>query len=258
MSKDLEKEYRALAQRGAPDLWSRIEAGLEEKPVSQPDSKSVTPRSIRAFWQRSRVWAGVAAACLCAALIIPAVTRSIKISGGSLAGDMASQSAAPPMEAYDSSAQEAEAPEAARADDYDASNDNGALPADMYDGALPMEAAQEAGVAEQAVSADSSITTTAASGQGDTPGSAERYNSFLVTVEILDMDVSTDSGVWYTAKVTASDHAEIEADSEVKIFSSAASEEGITALEPAQTYRLWLSGSDAGEEPLYLLQSVEE
>ena len=31
MSKDLEKEYRALVNSEAPDLWARIEVGLEEK-----------------------------------------------------------------------------------------------------------------------------------------------------------------------------------------------------------------------------------
>lgn len=31
MSKDLEKEYKALVDSEAPDLWARIGAGLEEK-----------------------------------------------------------------------------------------------------------------------------------------------------------------------------------------------------------------------------------
>lgn len=36
MSKDLEKEYRALMDSEAPDLWARIESGLQEKkPVRQ-------------------------------------------------------------------------------------------------------------------------------------------------------------------------------------------------------------------------------
>lgn len=44
MSKDLEKEYRALVNSKAPDLWARIEAGLEEKTVP-PHHKKLAKKS---------------------------------------------------------------------------------------------------------------------------------------------------------------------------------------------------------------------
>lgn len=31
MSRDLEREYRAFVDSEVPDLWARIESGLEEK-----------------------------------------------------------------------------------------------------------------------------------------------------------------------------------------------------------------------------------
>ena len=56
MSKDLEKEYKALMDSEAPNLWARIEAGLEEK--EKPAGRK---------WYRIKLWAGLAAACACAA-----------------------------------------------------------------------------------------------------------------------------------------------------------------------------------------------
>lgn len=41
MSKDLEKEYRALVNSEAPDLWARIEVGLEEKTVRSHREKFI-------------------------------------------------------------------------------------------------------------------------------------------------------------------------------------------------------------------------
>lgn len=74
MSKDFEKEYIELAQNEIPDLWDRIEAGLTEKSApenviaaSEKDGKNKA--SITIFHKR---YAGLAAAILCVALIIPA------------------------------------------------------------------------------------------------------------------------------------------------------------------------------------------
>lgn len=74
MNKDLEKEYKELMTEDVPDLWGRIEAGLEPK---EPVVKKVN------FRKKYRVWGTLAAACLCLALILPALfeERSIEERG---------------------------------------------------------------------------------------------------------------------------------------------------------------------------------
>ena len=71
MSKDLEKEYRALMDSEAPNLWARIEAGLEEK--EKPAGRKR---------HRIKLWAGLAAACACAAVCIPVMKSCLPLSGG--------------------------------------------------------------------------------------------------------------------------------------------------------------------------------
>lgn len=79
---------------------------------------------------------------------------------------------------------------------------------------------------------------------------------FHATVEILGTDLRMDSGVLYTAKVITSDNPAMEADSEIRIFCSAVSSEGVTMLEDSQTYDLVLCedrSGEAGQEVTYLL-----
>ena len=40
MSRDLEREYRGLVNSEVPDLWTRIEAGLEEKNTAPGEAKT--------------------------------------------------------------------------------------------------------------------------------------------------------------------------------------------------------------------------
>lgn len=67
MNRDFEKEYIELAQCEIPDLWDRIEAGLTEKSAPETEKTNKTKRMI--CWKR---YAGLAAAVLCAAVVIPA------------------------------------------------------------------------------------------------------------------------------------------------------------------------------------------
>lgn len=69
MSKDLENEYKELMAEDAPDLWDRIEAGLEPK---QPTAEKRNP------WRKYRVWGAAAAACLCLMVTVPAILRESK------------------------------------------------------------------------------------------------------------------------------------------------------------------------------------
>lgn len=49
----------------------------------------------------------------------------------------------------------------------------------------------------------------------------KKSNNFTVTAEILDIDIHKDSGILYTISVTASENTDVQAGSEIKIFSSA-------------------------------------
>lgn len=67
MNRDFEKEYIELAQNEIPDLWDRIEAGLTEKSVPETEEADKPKKII--YWKR---YAGLAAAVLCAAVVLPA------------------------------------------------------------------------------------------------------------------------------------------------------------------------------------------
>ena len=64
--KDLNQEYKDMIEADVPDLWDRIEASLPDNSVETKPSKT----RIRKFYYMS----GIAAACICAAIIIPLVT----------------------------------------------------------------------------------------------------------------------------------------------------------------------------------------
>lgn len=102
MSKDFEKAYRELAESEIPDLWDRIEAGLESKstPEIAEDGRAetegeaieeveeetiretiqeVSPKTDvkekrygKRKWARFAKYSGIAAAAVCVAVIIPA------------------------------------------------------------------------------------------------------------------------------------------------------------------------------------------
>ena len=67
MNKDLEKEYKELMTEDVPDLWGRIEAGLEPK---EPAAKA-------SFWRKYHAWGMAAAACLCLAVAAPMIYNSV-------------------------------------------------------------------------------------------------------------------------------------------------------------------------------------
>lgn len=96
---------------------------------------------------------------------------------------------------------------------------------------------------------------TADSGMGAAGGIQELYR-FHAAVEILEVDVSMDSGVLYIAKVLSSDQSGIEPDSEIQIFDPLAASEGTELMETDQTYDLVLSGirsEDPEQGEKYLL-----
>ena len=114
MSRDFEKAYRELAQRECPDLWDRIEAGLIEKSapekggeegslqvlvqkdICQEEKKQAEEGDRSAGIKRKEperksgrlpVWktyGGVAAAVVCAVIILPAFLKLGSTEGGSM------------------------------------------------------------------------------------------------------------------------------------------------------------------------------
>lgn len=74
MSKNLEMEYKKQIQNNVPDLWDRIEAGLEEKkPASQRQRRNTARRKNFYF-----IGGGILAAGLCVAVALPVFTRTTK------------------------------------------------------------------------------------------------------------------------------------------------------------------------------------
>ena len=66
MNKNLEKEYKELMTESTPDLWERIEAGLEPK---QSTAKKGN------LWKGYRTWGLAVAACLCMIVTVPVILR---------------------------------------------------------------------------------------------------------------------------------------------------------------------------------------
>lgn len=82
MYKDLEKEYKELMSANAPDLWEKIEAGLELK---HPNIKK------KSRLKNMRIWGAAAAACFCLAVSVPIIFGGRKGSsadGGMTGGNM--------------------------------------------------------------------------------------------------------------------------------------------------------------------------
>ena len=84
MSKKLESEYKNLVLDDVPDLWSRIEAGLEPKQniqlnesVNHSNNTGKDSNKIVSFKKRYKAWGTVAAACACVAIALPVFVNSI-------------------------------------------------------------------------------------------------------------------------------------------------------------------------------------
>ncbi len=76
MSKDFESEYREYQKMSAPDLWDRIEAGIDICEEEKTESKKVVNFPIRKM-------ATIAAACFTIIICIPALGILMQVFGGS-------------------------------------------------------------------------------------------------------------------------------------------------------------------------------
>lgn len=98
MNKDLEKEYKALMNSDVPDLWARIEAGIDENNgsgnIQHFEHRTQNEKGKRNTKKRVqfKVWGTVAAACLCVAVAVPVMMQVTK-------GGTSNMTAAPEMAA---------------------------------------------------------------------------------------------------------------------------------------------------------------
>lgn len=231
MSDNLEREYRALVNSEAPDLWARIEAGLEDKKTADFPKTDSQTENVRGKKVNFKVWAGLAAACVCAALIVPAMARTILMRG-----DGISYSDSAPQEAADS---------------YEKAESVGP------EEAIGEAAADNAAATDENTAGGSAMATNNADAvKVDSDALEEEPYVFRVTVEILDTDVSMNGGILYVAKVITSENPDIETDSEIRIFSPTA------VLEEAERYDLMLrdeySDDSSGENRYWLINDTAE
>ena len=235
MSKDLEKEYGALMDSEAPDLWARIESGLQEKkPVRQ--KKTAVLR-----------WADLEAACACVALRIPVLKSRLPLGGSTfdaeapnLASDMVVLECAPEKAALTA----AEGAAAGGADE--------AVPkACDQPAVMKGDAGDESGIVlPEDIDSDNGI---------EEDVTVQEIDSVIVTAQILDIDLRMNSGIMYLAKVVSSEEVSVQAGSEIKIFCSALAAKDLLSLEQSQAYEMTLIKEEAqGEEDeiIYTLQSA--
>ena len=235
MSKDLEKEYGALMDSEAPDLWARIESGLQEKkPVRQKKTADLR-------------WAGLAAACACVALCIPVLKSRLPLGGSTfdaaapnLASDMVVLECAPEKAALTA----AEGAAAGGADE--------AVPkACDQPAVMKGDAGDESGIVlPEDIDSDNGI---------EEDVTVQEIDSVIVTAQILDIDLRMNSGIMYLAKVVSSEEVSVQAGSEIKIFCSALAAKDLLSLEQSQAYEMTLIKEEAqGEEDeiIYTLQSA--
>lgn len=86
MSKDFEEEYRRYQSQNAPDLWSRIEAGID----SQQEESKTSAKKVISFPIRRT--AAIAAACIAVIICIPSLR--IWMRGSSQPSNMTMEEAA--------------------------------------------------------------------------------------------------------------------------------------------------------------------
>lgn len=104
MKKDFEKAYKELAETEVPDLWDRIEAGLSEKsaPAEAKAEESKEPAPIKKKTKVAvfmRRYSALAAAIVCAVILIPTVIV-MKKAGSKFMSESAAEPAFTTESAY--------------------------------------------------------------------------------------------------------------------------------------------------------------
>lgn len=216
MSKQFEDQYRQLAENETPDLWNRIEAGLNDKirpsasaptdqpanspngtpaaePAAPPPSRPAFNRKLR---KHARRYLSLAAALVCAVIIIPAALHAVRTvqnaadrAGEAPAADaLYAEQEAVPEASYDDGLSAPAAEAAASSDDAgspaaeEAAGPAGALTAGAFDAPPAEEPGYTDGLdaaANTEAAADEPAAENDQSTNGSLPeGSADRRESF--------------------------------------------------------------------------------
>ena len=273
MSKRLENEYKMLINNDVPDLWARIEGGLEPKTgvnaqtvqgqvvpenetVEKQLKNSQRPRTGQFLKNRRgnyRIWGAAAAACICVAVAIPAWllgnTKNTDGSGvGEAVGMQADVSAAQNASAIDTAVTDtvmamdfAAADTAAEWEEAAAEN---AAPAEEQEETLWKESAGAAAAADMAET-DKAATTEAVANNGtadreatvaDLQSQSRSEYEITVTVTICSIEESPEQLI-YTARVEqAADETLV--GTQIEIFGSMDTDE---RLKPDVEYQLELT-----------------
>ncbi len=75
MNKSFEYEYKEFAAKDTPDLWSRIESGIDSD-MSALENTAAAPGKVIPFYKK---YGGLLAACFCIFILVPSVIISIRI-----------------------------------------------------------------------------------------------------------------------------------------------------------------------------------
>lgn len=247
MSKDLEKEYKALIDSEAPDLWARIESELQE-----------TEKPARQRKQHIIPWAGLVAACACVALCILVLKSRSPFDGSNSYTTAQNRKDLAFNLASDTGALECAPEEAALTDGAAAGGADEAVPKSC-DQPAAMNGADYSAV-EDAVDGRDTVTSAGIFMDDDIEeASAQEIRRITVTAEILDIDLRMNSGILYLAKVVSSEETSVQAGSEIKIFCSALAAKDMISLEQSQTYEMTLIKGETqseGDGMIYTLQSA--
>ncbi len=237
MSKKLESEYKNLILQDVPDLWSRIEAGLE--PKQQDLRKSSNEKKIVSFRKKYKTWGTIAVACACVAIALPVFVNSINNKNEISASDMVVNEDTVAEMAADS------ADSAFMAEQEGNISKNPDMDGFSFD--------------ESISGLESAITTNDAANA--TVGDMNEQSEYKVTISILDRTIS-DKEIIYTAKVIISDSNSILVpDDEIVIYEyiSQNDDEKNNSMEAFGEYEVTISPetNDLGEQ-IYNLISFQE
>lgn len=153
MNKDLDLEYKQMIQEDLPDLWDRISAALPEKNNTAyvPNNNTIVDFAAQKKRKQTRIYrfAGIAAACACAAIAIPVAFM--------LSGQMRYQKSSEKTAAVQEMAAEtAGAEKASAAPEYKAADEEYNVPMESAaeEPAAWEEEAEEAAVTEETAEAE--------------------------------------------------------------------------------------------------------
>ena len=252
MNKDFEKEYLEYSAKDTPDLWSRIEAGIDEL---ENENSNVIPITAKPKKSIKR-YAGLIAAAACVVIAIPAIVLISKGGGANYsaapAAETANFAAATSNDACEAAAcdeaiyEEAEAPacdEATYEEAGVAAGDEETCEADTFE----LQAVNLKGDEVSELDADGSANVRA--GEKEDPPvfacwGAECDVSNIKSNIISYADVSREEGVVITPQEELTDFRVL------KINITSVSDDGQIAYDSEELYNL---PSAAANKPILLL-----